>query len=380
MKKALFIYFIFSQLIANAQSQTKAENKIPLFFRSQLVDIESQLKTVKNGKVKIIAHSPGGLPLYSVSYGKKNVYYGTANYNSAVGAKNPAFCAIKSDETLPVVYLVGPVHGHEIEGIVGLRNLINIAETGKDLRGKEWPSLKNNFDKCRVVIIPCGNPDGRKRNPIDCFIGLPDSIAKKYGSGTHKDGKIWQYPYTKGLHPMRGDVGILGAYFNNDGVNMMHDDFFAAMANETKAILNIARDEMPDYTAVLHTQFLPPSIWITNFVPVFIKQRIANLTNDLRERSDQLGLPFAKGIPDPNTPDDPTFPPTALFNLASAIHHVSGSTAFVYEITNGAGVQPKSNALPVTYDSLLDMELNLFDIVFEHAVNNRNIWLLDVKK
>ena len=45
---------------------------------------------------------------------------------------------------------------------------------------------------------------------------------------------------------MVGDVGILGAYFNDDGVNPMHDDFFLPMASETEAILRLAREEARD--------------------------------------------------------------------------------------------------------------------------------------
>jgi hypothetical protein len=70
-----------------------------------------------------------------------------ANYNSAVGARNPAFFAKKDEQTKPVIFFLGPVHGQEPEGIVGLVNLIHIAETGKDYRGKEWPEIKNYFSR-----------------------------------------------------------------------------------------------------------------------------------------------------------------------------------------------------------------------------------------
>ena len=105
-----------------------------------------------------------------------------------------------------------------------------IAETGKDYRGKDWSSLQNKLKQCRTIIIPCGNPDGRRRCPYDSFLGLPTKIMTKYGQGTHKDGTSWGWPQAKSVHPMKGDVGILGAYFNDDGINMMHDDFFAPMA------------------------------------------------------------------------------------------------------------------------------------------------------
>lgn len=74
----------------------------------------------------------------------------------------------------------------------------------------------------------------------------------KYGQGTRKDGSLYGWPGAKAVHPMRGDVGILGAYFNDDGINPMHDEFFAPMAEETKAIVQVARQEAPDITVSLH--------------------------------------------------------------------------------------------------------------------------------
>ena len=64
-----------------------------------------------------------------------------ANYGSAVGAGNPAYYARKDATTKPVILLLGPVHGQEVEGIVGLVNLIHVAETGQDHRGRAWPRL-----------------------------------------------------------------------------------------------------------------------------------------------------------------------------------------------------------------------------------------------
>ena len=161
----------------------------------------------------MIATSPGKLPVYAVYYGEKEDFQSLANYNSAVAARNPVYFAKKDSSTKPVVYFLGPVHGHEVEGLVGLVNLIHIAETGKDYRGKEWASLKSKFDQCRVIIVPCGNPDGLKRCPYDSFIGLPTEIMTKYGQGTRKDGSFWGWPGAKSLHPMQGNVGIPGCIF-----------------------------------------------------------------------------------------------------------------------------------------------------------------------
>lgn len=193
------LMLVFSSGVTFSQVEIEAgdpgnNTDIRGFFKSRLGDIDEELNKVKKGKVKAIAISPGGRALYSVTYGEKNNLDSQANYNSAVAARNPDNFAKKDCRTKPIVFFLGSVHGQEIEGIVGLLNLIHIAETGKDYRGREWTSLKNKFDQCRVIIVPCCNPDGRKRNPYDSFVGLPTKIMTKYGQGTRKDGSSYGWP------------------------------------------------------------------------------------------------------------------------------------------------------------------------------------------
>jgi hypothetical protein len=280
-----------SQIVIEAGDPPNNTN-IPGFYKSKLTDIDQELEHVQAGNVESIATSPGGLPVYAVYYGEKEDFQSQANYNSAIGARNPEYYAKKSKEAKPVIFFIGPVHGQEAEGIVGLVNLIHIAETGKDHRGKEWQELNEYFKQCRVIIIPCGNPDGRKRCPYDSFVGLPVETMTRYGQGTRKDGTSWGWPLAKSLHPMKGDAGILGAYFNNNGINIMHDDFFFPMAEETKSILKVARDEAPDMTVSLHSHAQPPFILQPAYVPFFIKEKVAVLANNLNKRYQELGLPY----------------------------------------------------------------------------------------
>jgi len=169
MKRTRFLYVFFLAVLLSLQgnvfSQTVPEAgdppnnvNVPDFYISKLPDIEAELAAVKVGKVEKIATSPGGLPVYAVYYGKKDNLQSQANYNSAIGAGDPVFYAKKTKETQPVVFFLGPVHGQEVEGMAGLINLIHIAETGKDLRGKEWVYLKSNLDRCRVIINPLCQP------------------------------------------------------------------------------------------------------------------------------------------------------------------------------------------------------------------------------
>ena len=384
MKKlALFLLsclvVVFS--IENANSQVPIEagdppnpSDIPGFYKSKLSDIQEEIMNIKTGKAKVIAISPGGLPVYAVYYGTKDDFHSQANYNSAVAARNPVYYARKDSTTKPVVFYLGPVHGQEVENIVGMVNLIHVAETGKDYRGKEWASLKSKMEKCRVIIVPCANPDGRKRCPYDSFVGLPTKIMTKYGQGTRKDGSFYAWPGAKAVHPMVGNVKILGAYFNDDGINPMHDDFFSPIADETKAILDIARSEVPDMTVSLHSHENKPRILPANYVPWFLKERVQDITRRLNDRYEKSGLPYIpqEYIGDPGI-EDREFPPRTSFNLISALHHISGTMAFTFECSHGT----TSDRFPepfVTHSDIVDIQLHLYEEMLDYILENRLYW------
>lgn len=345
---------------------------IPDFYRSTLSDLDMELQNIKTGQKEVIAISPGGLPVYAVYYGEKEDRHSVANYNSAVAAREPSAYAIKDSTIKPVIYFLGPVHGQEVEGLVGMINLIHIAETGKDHRGRGWPELKNKLDRCRIIIVPCGNPDGRLRCPYDSFLGLPTPIMTKYGQGTRKDGSSWGWPGAKSVHPMKGDVGILGAYFNDDGINMMHDDFFAPMAEETSAILEIARAEAPDMTVSLHSHENKPRILQANYEPWFMKQRIDSLIRQLNQSYFENGLPGADWLGEPDV-EDKTAPPRASFNLISALHHVSGTMAFTFECSHGCFSERFPEPF-VSYEDILDIQLILYEEMLDFALEDRLKW------
>jgi hypothetical protein len=341
---------------------------LPGFWKSKLDEVESEIRSVRNGAVETIATSPGGRPVKAVAYGPADDLHSQANYGSAVAAGNPAYYARKDATTKPVVLFLGPVHGQEIEGIVGLVNLLHVAETGTDHRGRAWPELQRLLARERVVIVPAPNPDGRARCPYDSFVGLPTRTMTKYGQGTKRDGSLWGWPGAKALHPMKGDVGILGAYFNDDGVNLMHDDFFLPMARETEAILRLARREAPDVAVSLHSHEQLPVVLQTAYVPLFMKQRIRDLSARLESRFERRGLPYG-GVAEPQA-DDPRPGPTSSFNLASALHHVSGAMAFVFECPHGT-VSEDSPPRRVSHAEILDIQLTLYEEVLGFALQSR---------
>ncbi len=333
----------------------------PAFWKSKVQEIEQAVKKVEKGKTKIIAISAGGRPVYLVQYGPDLEFEHQANYNSAAAARNPGYYARKTDDISATVFLVGTPHGHEVEAMAGIVNLLNVAETGKDLRGKSWPRLYENLHLCEALIVPLANPDGRARCPYDSFVGIPVNEMTRVGQGTRKDGTLYGWPGAKQRHPMVGDVGILGAYFNDNGINLMHDDWFAPMAEETEALLRIAREEAPDYILNLHSHGSNPVILSTKYVPWYCKEIEFRFGQRLMARYTEKGLP-AGNSPKPSV-DGEKYPPPS-FNLTSALHHCCGGVSMLFECPHGL----KETKYPqVDHDQILDIQLMLYEELFSFA-------------
>ena len=363
---------VFAQKKQNPVAGDPPNNKdIPSFFKSTIEDVAKEIEKVMIGKTEQIAISPGGLPVFAVFYGEKDDLHSQANYNSAVATRNPAHYARKDKNSKPSVFLLGPVHGQEVEGIVGLVNLIHIAETGKDYRGKSWPEISRKLEQCRVIIVPLANPDGRRRCPYDSFVGLPTEIMTKYGQGTRRDGSFYGWPGAKAVHPMKGDVAILGSYFNDDGINPMHDEFFDPMAAETEAIMDLARKEAPDLTVSLHSHENYPFILQPTYVPWYLKEQVYELAMAVNQRYKKEGLAHMdpEYIPKPAI-EDKTYPPRKSFNLVSALHHTSGTMSFTFECSHGSVSDNKPEPI-VDHEDILDIQLYLYDEMLDYAIKNR---------
>jgi hypothetical protein len=349
----------------------KASLAAPEFWKSRLADVEVAVMQLKRGTARALAKSPGKRDIFLIKYGKRQDRKSLANYNSACGGTDPASYARKDGFQSPVVFLLGPVHGGELEGIVGLVNLLQVAETGKDLRGRAWKELAENFAKCRVLLVPCGNPDGRSRCKFDSWVGEELSSHEPVEMGVKPDGENYKWPGVKRIHPMRpAAYRSLGAYFNDDGINLMHDDWFDPMAAETRAFLKLARDEAPDFIVSLHSHASHPSIEPTAYVPRTIKETIRRFADALYKRYADAGLPTRKAGPEPGE-DGTRFPPPS-FNLCSALHHVCGGAAFVHECCLGVRTAPYPK---LTHEQILDLQMLLYDELFKYAVAHPVKWV-----
>jgi len=301
---------------------------IPVYWKTTLEDVEETLKLVKKGKVSVVTNSAGGSPIYQVEYGKSNLKKGTANYCSAMGAHDVRYYADKTGEDyVPTLFLCGCIHGGEFEGTAALLNLIKLLETGTDYDGKAYPEYVELMSKLHLIIIPICNPDGRNRVPFNSFVGRTFYELRYYDQGTWKDGSLCDWPKCKAIHPIKDAVDYLGAYFNDDGVNMMHEDYFGYASKESGAVLDVCRNEAPDFSILLHGGGNTTNciLW-PEFESEEAMVSVRAVSNALKARSEQEGVPY--WIPGPRKS-------SIGFTLPSAMHHLCGGAAVTYESNQG---------------------------------------------
>jgi hypothetical protein len=338
------------------------KRELPDFWIGTTARLDKQLAKIKNGEVEIIATTPGGRKMYLVSFEKREQTTHRANFNSAVGGRQKSAYMDKEARKKPVILFVGPVHGHEVEGLTGLVNLITIMDTGRDLQWKQRTELQALGRRCRLLIIPTGNPDGTARLEPQSLNGMGIDDVRFWGQGTWSHDTFCGWPESKRQHPMAGDnVGFLGCYFDDDGINPMHDEFFSPMGPEAPAILKVATEEGPDLAVSLHSHASKPAVLRPAYVTMEKQEGIRQLAIAYYEILQQRGLPHG-GLFGPKA-ESGTYP--VPFNLTSAMYHVSGASSFTFECPHGLNTD---SACKVELDEILEIQLALYEAMMQHVL------------
>lgn len=339
--------------------------KIPMFWTGDVTGMSAHFKKLTRGTVGAIATSPGGRPMHLVTFGQKEKLRNKANFNSAIGGREPAAYMDKAARKKPVILFVGPVHGAEVEGLTGLVNLINVMETGKDLRGKNQSELRALGQQCRLLIIPDGNPDGIARFEPRSLCGMTLNDLRFWGQGTWSDDTFCGWPQSKRQHPMAGDnIGFLGCYFNDNGINPMHDEFFAPMGPEAPAILKVAREEGPDLAVSLHSHSNNPALLRPAYVTTEIQQDVRSLAQRCYELLAERGLPYGSVFKVSSEGGKNPSP----FNLTSAIYHISGASSFTFECPHGL-----KEGCQAGFEQILDIQLSLYEAMMRHEIEKKKL-------
>ena len=374
MTKAILSIVISVGLAVSAlgQKMTYEEAKermqvpdLPEFWVGDVADLAARWEKISRGEVTCIAKSPGGRPLHLIAHGKREEVRHRANFNSAIGGRDPSAYMDKKARKKPVVFFVGPVHGHEVEALTGLVNLIEVMETGRDLCGRDQSELRELGRQCRLLIVPAGNPDGIARfEPRACH-GMPMDQFQFWGMGTWSDDTIAVWPKSKRQHPRVGkEIGWMGCYFNDEGINPMHDEFFAPMGPEAPAILRVAMEEGPDLAVSLHSHGSKPVVLRPAYLPMEIQAEVGELAEQFNDLMEKRDLPHG-GLfePKPESGDPPK-----PFNLTSALYHISGATAFTFECPHGIASEKMCQ---VTFEQILDIQLGLYEAMMRYAIDKK---------
>jgi len=321
-------------------------------------------RNIRRGQLKILATSPGGRPVYFVAYGDREYFQSLANFNSAAAAgRLDAYCQ-REKRSRPVILVLAGIHGHEVEGIVAAFSLLLLLEERIDLAGVAPAALSTLLEGVRFLVMPLANPDGRARAPYAGLVGVSKAEMSRIGQGTRRDGSAYGWPGCKAVHPMRGDVGILGAYFDDAGVNLMHDAWHAPMSPVTRPLLDLVAEEAPDMLLNLHSYEGLPSLRPPAYVPRQARKEMRALAERFYAKLDAAGLPHDRLVWNDLPAERDDVVPS--FNLNSMAYHTGAALPLVYESPHGLADEPT----PFTYGQIHEAHLLLFEAAAEHLLRS----------
>ncbi len=263
------------------------------------------------------------------------------------------------DHNKTVYMSMAAVHGGEFEGIVGMVNLISVIETGKDLRGKEWPGITEAISELdRLILIPIANPDGRERIPLrmELYRDTIYTVPEYLNTGGTPDGTITGWPQIKEFIPMDlSKPGFPGGYPNDAGVNIQHDNFLGKKQPETQALFDLAELEKPDLIINLHTG----AVYMRMDRPLGEPALRTTFDTLFKYVHSELALKGLQESNDPAIEGNPERATTGVYNMDGALNWHCGALSVVVESPSHAfsGNSATHEAKIESPDNLLDAQL-----------------------
>ena len=167
---------------------------------------------------------------------------------------------------------------------------------------------------------------------------------------------------------MRGDVGCLGGYFDDAGVNMMHDEWSAPMSATTQNLLKLVRNEAPDIVLNCHSHEGVPFMLPLAYVPAGVEKQLQDFTANYYTQLDRAGIPHKNSLPPLLSQESTSALPQAL-NLTSMLYHTGAALPMTFESPHGLSDQ--SGGM-FSYQQILD----LHHVLVETAAD----WLLKFQR
>ncbi|MHC4716092.1 MAG: M14 family zinc carboxypeptidase [Planctomycetota bacterium] len=328
---------------------------------------EALIDSLAQAAVRTIGRSAGGRDIVAIEYGPQEPTEATTdNLQSALSTSlvppdptdiYPEAFYGRKRRGHPVVALQGAIHGSELTGTVASLNLCRVIETGRDLRGKAWPRLAELARQTRIVIIPWLNPDGTARWPLLNASEAPSELVQACTQGIAADGTPYTYPASKAIQPIPpAQTALMGAYYNDSGVNLQYDFCAVQRQPETTAWMAYYLRQRPDAVVVWHCNagslIGPPEAYL----PVGHQHEINRIGAVVRRRLVGEGYPVGRlswvDLPGMGKP---------AMNQVSAVYHVCGALPILCELPGGA----EPNVL--SCDQLLDIGLLTIEEILDHA-------------
>jgi hypothetical protein len=337
----------------------REQKDIPVFWITTVDEVTAFLKKqVHKGHLEIIGKSAGGRPIYAVLYGQPRMGKGTTTFSGSLGFGDVR--AYRGPDHEKKVYMgMAAVHGGEFEGIVGMVNLISVIETGKDLRGREWPGIHDAVARLdRLILIPIMNMDGRARIPIrmEAYRNTDFTVSEFLNTGGKPDGTITGWPQVKEFIPADFKrPGFPGGYPNDAGVNFQHDDFFGNRQPETQALFDLTEREKPDLILNMHTG----AVYMRMDRPVGEPALLPVFDMLFRYVHSELAMNGLQYTNDPKIEGDPDRATNGVYNLDGALNLHCGALSVVVESPSHgfSGTNEAAKVVIETPDMLLDAQL-----------------------
>jgi hypothetical protein len=327
--------------------------KAPEWWKTKPEDVYGVLESLPGVTLEEIGKSAGGRPIMAASWGEKEPVQGrtSLSLSSAVSAGEPEAFFGTGKRERQVILFVGAAHGTEFEGTASALNYLSVITTGKDLRGREFPEMREQGRNYRFLFIPFLNIDGRERFPDHVnWISCDDDYFYAVTQGI-LDDEILTWPKGKKYAPMPVDrVEILGTYYNDNGINLVYD---TAMAGDTQpennALVSYARRELPDLVILSHSNNGSLVMEPGAFIPEKYKLKVTQIGAAAGMRCHKSG--FSKSRITNRTINYAG----EIFYHDDMIYHASGALPVIIEFPQGY------HGNPGTHGELLEIGLAVLD-------------------
>ena len=337
-------------------------SKAPAWWVSTPEAAEKLMRKLKGVATFELGRSAGGRAIIGGAWGPHEKLPGqtSRSLSAAIAGGSPAAFYGQGRRKRQSFMHLGAVHAMEFEGSVAALNMLNVAVTGRDLRGKPWPRLAKAARQLRLVIIPFYNIGGRQRFAwCKHSVGLDSAEYGRISLGIKKNALPLKWPDFKRHYPVNpAEYDVLGATFNDNGYNLVYDHGMAEEPQpETSALLKFLREEKPDCVMCAHANrgSLVESAPYSS-VPLRFRRRNAQFSGVVSQRcllenfkinalseADDRGEAFH------------------AFYQSDMIYHACGALPVIVEF-------PRGYKNTENFDELLDIGLCVFEEIFALAV------------